>query len=139
MNNTTQSLTVIVINSKRILGRFQFYVYRDLSLGFYLCLCSRSDNSENANQMHLSIHSKPPGFNVNMLSIPLEERQEKTLSNYFLGFNSVTEVAIESYTVVGNTIVYVEYNDEPSLKMVKEIGLDSLKDIPQSYRQKKLY
>jgi peptide/nickel transport system permease protein len=40
------------------------------------------DNSENANQMHLSIHSKPPGF-VNMLSIPLEERQEKTLSNYF--------------------------------------------------------
>jgi peptide/nickel transport system permease protein len=33
--------------------------------------------------------------------------------------------------------VYVEYNDEPSLKMVKEIGLDSLKDIPQSYRQKK--
>jgi peptide/nickel transport system permease protein len=33
--------------------------------------------------------------------------------------------------------VYVEYNDEPS-KMVKEIGLDSLKDIPQSYRQKTL-
>jgi hypothetical protein len=25
--------------------------------------------------------------------------------------------------------VYVEYNDEPSLKMVKEINLDSLKDI----------
>jgi peptide/nickel transport system permease protein len=46
-------------------------------------------NSENANQMHLSIHSKPPGFNVNMLSIPLEERQEKTLSNYFLGFKIV--------------------------------------------------
>jgi peptide/nickel transport system permease protein len=33
----------------------------------------------------------------------------------------------ESYPVVGNTIVYVEYNDEP-LKMVKEIGLDSFKD-----------
>jgi peptide/nickel transport system permease protein len=35
----------------------------------------------------------------------------------------VLQVAIESYTVVGNTIVYVEYNDEPSLKMVKEINL----------------
>jgi peptide/nickel transport system permease protein len=35
--------------------------------------------------------------------------------------------------------VYVEYNDEPSLKMVKEINLLLLKDIPQSYRQKKLY
>jgi hypothetical protein len=83
-NNTTQSLTVIALHKpKKNFWRFQFCVYRDLSLGFYLCLCSRSDNSENANQMHLSIHSKPPGFNVNMLSIPLEERQEKTLSNYF--------------------------------------------------------
>jgi peptide/nickel transport system permease protein len=44
--------------------------------------------------MHLSIHSKPPGFNVNMLS-PLEERQEK--STHFVFQNSVTEVAIESY------------------------------------------
>jgi peptide/nickel transport system permease protein len=77
MNNTTQSLTVIALHKfKKFLGRFQFYVYRDLSLGFYLCLCSRSDNSEKM-QMHLSIHSKPPGFNVNMLSIPLEERQRK--------------------------------------------------------------
>jgi peptide/nickel transport system permease protein len=75
MNNTTQSLTVIAIYKKRIFWRFQFCVYRDLSLGFYLCLCSRSDNSENANQMHLSIHSKPPGFNVNMLS--LEERRKR--------------------------------------------------------------
>jgi peptide/nickel transport system permease protein len=57
-----------------------------------------------------------------MLSIPLEERQERRWV-LFLGFkNSVTEIAIESYTV-RNTIVYVEYNDEPSLKMVKEIGL----------------
>jgi peptide/nickel transport system permease protein len=37
-------------------------------------------------------------------------------------------VAIESYKVVGNTIVYVEYNDEPSLKMVKEIDLILLKE-----------
>ena len=28
------------------------------------------DNSENANQMHLSIHSKSPGFEVDMLVIP---------------------------------------------------------------------
>jgi peptide/nickel transport system permease protein len=81
--------------------------------------------------MHLSIHSKPPGFNVKMLSIPLEDRQEKTLANYFLGFkNSVTEVAIESYTVVGNTILYVEYNDESSLKMVKEIDLATFGKYP---------
>jgi peptide/nickel transport system permease protein len=128
MNNTTQSLTVIALQKfkKNFWGVFSFAFIVILVLVSIFAYVLAPDNSENANQMHLSIHSKPPGFNVNMLSIPLEERQEKTLSNYFLGFkNSVTEVAIESYTVVGNTIVYVEYNDEPSLKMVKEIGLDS--------------
>ena len=28
------------------------------------------DNSVNANQMHLSIHSQPPGFEVKMLHVP---------------------------------------------------------------------
>ena len=128
MNNTTQSLTVIALHKfkKNFWGVFSFVFIVILVLVSIFAYVLAPDNSENANQMHLSIHSKPPGFNVNMLSIPLEERQEKTLSNYFLGFkNSVTEVAIENYTVVGNTIVYVEYNDEPSLKMVKEINLDS--------------
>jgi peptide/nickel transport system permease protein len=128
MNNTTQSLTVIALHKfkKNFWGVFSFAFIVILLLVSIFAYVLAPDNSENANQMHLSIHSKPPGFNVNMLSIPLEERQEKTLSNYFLGSkNSVTEVAIESYTVVGNTIVYVEYNDEPSLKMVKETDLDS--------------
>ncbi|MFT7395850.1 MAG: peptide/nickel transport system permease protein [Flavobacterium sp.] len=128
MNNTTQSLTVIALHKfkKNFWGVFSFAFIVILLLVSIFAYVLAPDNSENANQMHLSIHSKPPGFNVNMLSIPLEERQEKTLGNYFLGSkNSVTEVAIESYTVVGNTIVYVEYNDEPSLKMVKETDLDS--------------
>jgi hypothetical protein len=34
--------------------------------------------------------------------------------------------------------VYVEYNDEPSLKWLKRLVLILLKDIPQSYRQKTL-
>jgi hypothetical protein len=34
--------------------------------------------------------------------------------------------------------VYVEYNDEPSLKMVKEINLASFEGYSQSYREKTL-
>ena len=30
------------------------------------------DSSQNANQMHVSIHSKSPGFSVDMLTIPSE-------------------------------------------------------------------
>ena len=99
MNNTTQSLTVIALHKfkKNFWGVFSFAFIVILLLVSIFAYVLAPDNSENANQMHLSIHSKPPGFNVNMLSIPLEERQEKTLSNYFLGSkNSVTEIAIES-------------------------------------------
>ena len=35
------------------------------------------DNSENANQMHLSIHSKAPGFTVKMLVLPAGLAPEK--------------------------------------------------------------
>ncbi|WP_016988228.1 ABC transporter permease [Flavobacterium sp. ACAM 123] len=128
MNNKTQSLTVIALHKfkKNLWGVFSFSFIVILLFVSIFAYILAPDNSKNANQMHLSIHSKPPGFNVNILSIPLEEKKKKTVKNYFLGFeNSVTEVAIESYKLVGNSIVYVEYNDEPSLKMVKEIDLKS--------------
>ncbi|SEA61503.1 peptide/nickel transport system permease protein [Flavobacterium gillisiae] len=128
MNNTTQSLTAIALHKfkKNFWGVFSFAFIVILLFISIFAYVLAPDNSENANQMHLSIHSKPPGFNVTMLSIPLDVKQKTTVENYFLGFpNTVTEVAIESYKVVGNTIVYVEYNDEPSLKMVKEIDVKS--------------
>ena len=43
------------------------------------------DNSENANQMHLSIHSKPPGFTVKMLVLPAELTPENNLYTFFFG------------------------------------------------------
>lgn len=128
MNNTTQSLTAIALHKfkKNFWGVFSFAFIVILLFISIFAYVLAPDNSENANQMHLAIHSKPPGFNVTMLSIPLDVKPKTTVKNYFLGFpNTVTEVAIESYKVVGNTIVYVEYNDEPSLKMVKEIDLKS--------------
>jgi peptide/nickel transport system permease protein len=128
MNNTTQSLTGIALQKfkKNFWGVFSFAFIVILLLVSIFAYVLAPDNSENANQMHLSIHSKSPGFTVKMLSIPLEVKANKTITNYLLGFpNSVTEVAIESYKIVGSTIVYVEYNDEPSLKMVKEINLNA--------------
>ena len=128
MNHTTQSLSVIALHKfkKNFWGVFSLSFIILLLFVSLLAYVLAPDNSENANQMHLSIHSKSPGFTVDMLSIPLEEKQKNTLSNYFMGFpNSVTEVAIESYKIVGSTIVYVEYNDEPSLKMVKAIDIKS--------------
>jgi peptide/nickel transport system permease protein len=36
------------------------------------------DSSKNANQMHLSIHSKPPGFQAQILSIPSTNIKEQS-------------------------------------------------------------
>ncbi len=83
------------------------------------------DSSTNANQMHLSIHSKSPGFQVKMLSIPLLEKSDKKISEYFFGQpNYVTEIPIQSCVISGNILRYKEYNDDVSLALTKEIALD---------------
>ena len=69
------------------------------------------DNSENANQMHLAIHSKPPGFKVDMLIIPSEiETAQSSFSKWFFGTqNTETEIPIMSYKIEGNQLTYTEY------------------------------
>jgi peptide/nickel transport system permease protein len=65
------------INSKKeFWGVFSFAFIVILVLVSIFAYVLAPDNSENANQMHLSIHSKPPGFNVN-ISIPLEETRKR--------------------------------------------------------------
>jgi peptide/nickel transport system permease protein len=87
------------------------------------------DNSENANQMHLSIHSKSPGFEVKMLSIPSDKIPSKTLKDNFFGHtNQVTEIPILEYKQVGNSIHYAEFTEDADLKQSKEIDLDKFPD-----------
>jgi peptide/nickel transport system permease protein len=62
--NTTQSLTVIALHKfkKNFWGVFSFAFIVILVLVSIFAYVLAPDNSENANQMHLSIHSKPPGL-----------------------------------------------------------------------------
>ncbi|HLS31765.1 MAG TPA: ABC transporter permease [Flavobacteriaceae bacterium] len=57
------------------------------------------DNSANANQMHLSIHSMPPGFSVKMLEIPnTSAERESKLKQIFYGKTYTAEqIPISSY------------------------------------------
>jgi peptide/nickel transport system permease protein len=75
--------------------------------------------------MHLSIHSKSPGFEVKMLSILLNEKQENKLSYYFFGFSSnTTEIPLMSYKIKNDKLIYTEFSDELALAQTKEIGLE---------------
>jgi peptide/nickel transport system permease protein len=92
MNKTTQSLTAIALHKFKRNLYVLVWVCLDYAFHFYFAYVLAPDKSENANQMHLSIHSKPPGFQVDILSIPLDRKPYKSLSNYFIGFpNTVTE------------------------------------------------
>ncbi|WP_136480065.1 ABC transporter permease [Cognatitamlana onchidii] len=79
------------------------------------------DNTQHANQMHLAIHSKKPGFKVTMLTIPGQSTiSQSALSRLFFGKrNPDTEVPISSYEVSADTLAYVEYASD-GLKGVKK-------------------
>ncbi|MFL1013058.1 ABC transporter permease [Flavisericum labens] len=69
------------------------------------------DSSQYANQMHLSIHSKKPGFKVKMLTLPSEvQNNQSFLDEVFFGNkNSTTEVPISEYRVKDGVLNYNEY------------------------------
>lgn len=127
MNNTTKSLTGIALQKfkKNFWGVFSFWFIVLLIFVSIFAYVLAPDHSENANQMHLSIHSKSPGFEVEMLSIPLNEKEEHKLSYYFFGFpNNTTEIPISTYAVKNDTLIYTEFSDDSSLAQTKEISLE---------------
>ena len=69
------------------------------------------DNTRHANQMHLAIHSKQPGFKVKMLTLPSNIKAEQSnLGILFFGLQSTdTEIPISSYSISNNSIAYIEY------------------------------
>jgi peptide/nickel transport system permease protein len=85
------------------------------------------DDSENANQMHLSIHSKKPGFKVQMLTIPSSNTTENSnVGTFFFGRKTtVTEIPIASYQILENGIEISEYTSDgsPGLSKIYSLSL----------------
>lgn len=69
------------------------------------------DNSRNANQMHLSIHSSLPGFSVDVLILKnMLEAYQNPFDRLFFGeINSDTEIPLQNYILKGNKLLYNEY------------------------------
>ena len=126
MSKINQSLTTIALQKfkKNFWGVFSFgYILLMIFLSIFAYILA-PDDSVNANQMHLAIHSKPPGFSVQMLSIPLEQKKSKTIKSYFFGHqNQAAEIPIVKYFIQNNQLNYVEYTEDKSLQITKEIPL----------------
>ncbi|MCZ4318135.1 ABC transporter permease [Aequorivita viscosa] len=136
------------------LQKFKKNFWGVFSLGF-LTLCVlvaifayalAPDNSQNANQMHLSIHSKNPGFSVQMLTIPVTVEKQNPLSVFFFGKkNADTEIPISKFSLEENSIEITEYTPDGTEGLQKEYALSlfpnasSVKEIPVKYISKKKF
>ena len=71
------------------------------------------DKSTNANQMHLSIHSKSPGFKVDLLLIENSINYDQSMFEklFFGNKNSPTEIPLQNYKLDKNIFYFNEFGD----------------------------
>ena len=117
-----------------------FYI---LFCGFIASFCYllSPDNTSNANQMSLEIHSKNPGFTVQMLTIPAEEKKQSFFNFLVKGKNTQNmEIPIESYTINDTEIEVVLYSESNNTAQTKSFQLSRFdKNISQYITTKKYY
>lgn len=125
--NNNNSLTSLALQKfrKNFWGVFSLGIIGCIGVISIFAYLFAPDASENANQMHLSIHSKSPGFKVQMLTIPSGiESDQSFLSKLLFGTeNTDTEIPLQSYKVVGEKLHYVEYTSDGLQGIEKQVEL----------------
>ncbi len=142
MKKTTTSLTGLTLQKfkKNYWGVFSFAFLVLCILVAIFAYVLAPDNSQNANQMHLSIHSKSPGFQVEMLTIPSEKVSQNQFSILFFGKKSAdTEIPISNFQITKNSFQITEYTIDGSEGLQKTYPLSlfpkatTYKEIPKLY------
>ncbi|TVZ55844.1 peptide/nickel transport system permease protein [Lutibacter sp. Hel_I_33_5] len=107
--------------------------------GFVALFCYplAPDSTNNANQMHLEIHSKNPGFSTLMLTFPSKEKKEQSWFQFLLNGtqNSETELPIKSYKTVQNQLEVIAYSDG----LAKQYPLSTFNNTPEKYIEQRTF
>ncbi len=129
MSHKSNSLKQLALQKfkKNFWGVFSFWFIFFVGFISVFAYVFAPDNSQYANQMHLTIHSKKPGFSVKMLTIPSQlNREQSGFDKLFFGNkNTDTEVPISEYTIKKDTIQYTEYASDGLEGVEKEIALNT--------------
>ena len=99
------------------------------------------DNSSNANQMHLEIHSKRPGFTVQMLTIPTQNTSKQSFfTKLFFGKeNTDTEIPISNYKITDTVLEVTQYSDGDVAKQTKTYPISNFDTAPENFIQQKKF
>ena len=141
--SSTNSLTFQALRKfkKNFWGVFSFWFIVFVGFISVFAYLLAPDNSSNANQMHLSIHSKPPGFKVLILEVPSQlESRQSFISKLLYGDNHPnTEIPISNYDVSGNTLTYTEYASDGLEGIKKAIDISLFENSIQHYIKEKTF
>ena len=126
-----QGLTTLALQKfkKSFWGVLSFWFIVFLAFISVFAYVLAPDDSQFANQMHLSIHSKQPGFTVEMLVVPNTLTNDQSFFNrVFFGVkNPPSQIPISTHTAESHQIKYVEYASEglEGLEKTIDIPLDT--------------
>ena len=113
MSHKSNSLKQLALQKfkKDFWGVFSFYFIVLVGLVSVFAYVFAPDDSQYANQMHLAIHSKRPGFKVTMLTIPSKIKVNQSgFDRLFFGKkNTDTEIPISAYEIKDTALIYKEY------------------------------
>ncbi|MEZ4801858.1 MAG: ABC transporter permease [Gelidibacter sp.] len=144
MSKSNSSLSHLALQKfkKNLWGVFSFWFVVFVGLVSVFAYVFAPDDSQNANQMHLSIHSKKPGFEVQMLTIPSQlENNQSFFSKLFFGTqNTDTEIPITYYSTEKNELIYTEYASDGLEGETKQIPLSNFPESNyQNYIKQKTF
>jgi len=141
MTSLNNSLTKIAFKKfkKNKFGLLSFWYVVLCGLVAVFAYQLAPDNSANANQMHLEIHTKPPGFNILMLKLPIKtNNQQSAFNRFFFGNNNnANEIPIESYNITKQGLSVVNY--PKSLNKTQFFNKEIFKGDPKSYIKSKTF
>ncbi|MCX7550858.1 ABC transporter permease [Xanthomarina sp. F2636L] len=130
MSNNTGSLSKLALQKfkQNFWGVFSFWFIVLVGIISVFAYAFAPDNSQHANQMHLSIHSKRPGFKVKMLTLPSSiENNQSFINKLFFGkINTETEIPISSYTIEKDILFYTEYASDGLVGADKTLDLKTI-------------
>jgi len=127
MSNHSGSLTKLALQKfkKNFWGVLSFWIIVAIGFISVFAYLIAPDDSQNANQMHLSIHSKSPGFKVTLLSLPSElEIDQSFISKLFFGkLKTDVEIPISEYRIDKGKLRYTEYASDGLIGVEKSVNL----------------
>jgi peptide/nickel transport system permease protein len=128
MSTKSHSLKQLALQKfkKNFWGVFSLYFIIAVGLVSVFAYVIAPDNSRFANQMHLSIHSKKPGFTVDILTIPSKLKSNQNwLDRVFFGLeNYDTEIPVSEYKIEDTVLKYTEYASDGLSGEEKTISLN---------------